>query len=100
MSSNLAIAVIVYLHSSNVSLATILFHRLCRPWTLDLGPWTWDLGPWTLDPETNIIIPLMKGSVLAVAAILFWFGDTAEQPKSFRVSAVQENQVWIEGGLL
>jgi len=27
-------------------------------------------------------------------------GETAEKAKKFRISAVQENQVWIEGGLI
>ena len=37
---------------------------------------------------------------IAIAAILFLVTGLQAQPKGFRISAVQESQVWIEGGLL
>ena len=37
---------------------------------------------------------------ITITAILFLIAGLQTTPKDFRVSAVQESQVWIEGGLL
>src|SRR5688572_25478083 len=42
----------------------------------------------------------MKVLVIAAVAMFCSLSSAAEQAKSFRVSAVQADRVWIEGGLL